>query len=114
MSVIQLPCDASVASVAAADVPCLLYFTATWCGPCRAVYPEVEAIARDYEGRLCVVKVDIDEHTELADQAAVASVPTFQLVRAPSGGYRGGAGVLAACTGADAVALRAMLARHVP
>lgn len=59
-----------------ADVPVLVDFGATWCGPCRALAPIVEKIAQDYQGRVKVVTVDIDDCTEVTKKYGVKSVPT--------------------------------------
>lgn len=60
--------------------PVVIDFFATWCGPCKALAPQLERLARDYEGRLKVLKVDIDKNTALADAAGIRSVPTLFLV----------------------------------
>lgn len=51
-------------------------FSATWCGPCRALSPVIEQIANDYAGKALVGKVDVDECPELAERFAIMSVPT--------------------------------------
>ena len=61
--------------------PTLVDFYADWCGPCRAMGPVVDALANDLEGRANVVKVNVDESPELADQYGVQSIPTFIVVR---------------------------------
>jgi thioredoxin 1/putative thioredoxin len=62
-----------------AEVPVLVEFTADWCQPCKAIAPEVEAFASEMEGKLQVVKVDIDKSQMLARQLRIQSVPTFML-----------------------------------
>ena len=52
-------------------------FYATWCGPCRQIAPTMEQLAKEYEGRLKIYKVDIDKHRELADQYQIQSIPAF-------------------------------------
>jgi len=54
-------------------------FSATWCGPCRAMAPTVERLAARFNGRADVVKIDIDRDNELASVHGVRSVPTFLL-----------------------------------
>ena len=63
--------------VLASDVPVLLEFGAEWCGPCRQVAPELEALASELAGKAKVVTVDIDRSPLLAQQMRVQSVPTF-------------------------------------
>ena len=82
------------------DIPLLVDFWATWCGPCRMVAPIVEEIADEYDGRIKVGKVNVDEEPELAMQFRVASIPTLmvfkngQLVNTAVG-YRPKADILA-------------------
>jgi thioredoxin len=57
--------------------PVLLEFSATWCGPCQQVKPEVHAFAEQVKGRAEVVMIDIDQNRALADQYNVHAVPTF-------------------------------------
>ena len=62
-----------------AETPVLVQFTADWCQPCKTIAPEVEAFATEMEGKLQVVKVDIDKSQALARQLRIQSVPTFML-----------------------------------
>ncbi len=59
--------------------PVLVDFSATWCGPCKKLEPIVHELAGDYEGRLKVVKVDVDRAPQTAARFAVMSVPTILL-----------------------------------
>lgn len=58
------------------EVPVLVDFWASWCGPCRMVAPVMDQLAEAYEGRAKIVKVDIDKEGELAVEHAVMSIPT--------------------------------------
>jgi thioredoxin 1 len=68
-------------TVLASDKPFLVDFWATWCGPCLAIAPHVEAIANDNVGKLGVGKLNIDEHPMIAGQLGVRSIPTLILFK---------------------------------
>ncbi|TNE56458.1 MAG: thioredoxin [Bacteroidetes bacterium] len=59
----------------------LLDFHATWCGPCRAMVPVLDALKDDLGDRVHIYKIDVDENTDLAVQMKVMGVPTFVLFR---------------------------------
>ena len=74
--------DASFeAEVLQAKQPVLVDFWAVWCGPCRAVAPIVDEIAREYNGKLKVVKVDVDENQEISAKYGVSSIPTLMIFK---------------------------------
>ena len=62
------------------ETPVLVEFTADWCAPCKQIAPEVEAFARDMEGKAKVVKIDVDRSPVIAQQLRIQSVPTFMVV----------------------------------
>ena len=59
----------------------LVDFFATWCGPCKMMSPVVDELSREYEGRLKVGKVNVDENTNVAQQYRVMSIPTILLIK---------------------------------
>lgn len=56
-------------------------FFATWCGPCKMLAPAVEQIAESYDGKVTVVKIDIDQETELTNSYGIMSVPTVLFIK---------------------------------
>ena len=61
------------------DVPVLVDFTATWCGPCKLLAPIVEKLADEFEGKVRVGKCDIDDAPETAAKYGIRSVPTVMV-----------------------------------
>ncbi len=64
------------AEVLKSDKPVLIDFTATWCGPCKALAPIVEDVAKQYDGKLKVAKLDIDDSPGIATRFGIRGVPT--------------------------------------
>lgn len=63
------------------DLPVLVDFWADWCGPCKMLSPIIADIAKEYEGKVKVGKINIDEEQELAMKYRVASIPTLVLFK---------------------------------
>ena len=58
------------------SVPVLVDFSATWCQPCKALAPVIEAVAKEFTGKIAVFKVDIDQATQTAVRFGIQGVPT--------------------------------------
>ena len=68
-------------AVLESDVPVLVDFWAPWCGPCKMAAPVLEKIAGEYDGRLKICKVNIDDERQVATQYGIMSIPTMFLFK---------------------------------
>ncbi len=62
------------------DLPCIIDFYADWCGPCKMVEPILEELAKEYEGKLRVYRVNTDQEQELAGVFGIRSIPSLLFV----------------------------------
>jgi thioredoxin 1 len=65
------------AEVAKSTVPVIADFWAEWCGPCKMIAPVLRDLARDYNGKIKIAKIDVDAEGELAQQFNIVSIPTI-------------------------------------
>ena len=92
-------------AVLQSDKPVLVDFWAEWCGPCRMIAPAVEELADDYDGRVAVGKLNIDENPNTPTKFGVRSIPTLLL-------FTGGEVVEATVGVAGKEQLAALLDKH--
>ena len=82
MADIQQVSDSSFdGDVLKADVPVLIDFWAPWCGPCRAIAPIVEELASEYDGKLKIVKMNVDDNPQTPAQYGVRGIPNLILFK---------------------------------
>ena len=81
MTVVKLTDDNFEEVVTFSEIPVLVDYWATWCGPCKMVGPIVEEIASEYAERLKVAKLDVDTNQDLAIQQNVISIPTLLIFK---------------------------------
>lgn len=65
----------------ATELPIVLDFSATWCGPCRQLAPIIDELAKEYDGAIAVGKCDIEEAVELTDEYNIRNVPTVIFIK---------------------------------
>ncbi|MEM1306595.1 MAG: thioredoxin [Pseudomonadota bacterium] len=69
------------AEVLKADTPVLVDFFAEWCGPCKAMAPALEEVAKDMEGRVKIAKVDVDQSPDITTKYGIQAMPTLILFK---------------------------------
>jgi thioredoxin 1 len=81
MKTLEISSATEFEKVTAQDKPVLIDFWAAWCGPCKMVAPEVEALVEIYEGKAVVCKIDVDKQAEIATRFQVMSIPTLVFLK---------------------------------
>ena len=75
--IIYISGDNWESEVIKSDTPVLVDFWAEWCGPCKAIAPILDELAKDHTGKLKIAKVNVDENQELAGEHGIRSIPTL-------------------------------------
>jgi thioredoxin 1 len=68
-------------AVLGSDVPVLVDFWAEWCGPCKAIAPLLDDVAKAYDGKVKIVKINIDDNPQTPRQYSVRGIPTLMMFK---------------------------------
>jgi len=79
--IIELSDDTFEQEVLKSDVPVLVDYWAEWCGPCKMIAPVLEEVAGDYDGRLKVAKLNIDDNPDTPPAYGIRGIPTLMLFK---------------------------------
>ena len=81
MSILSLSDDSFEQDVLKSSIPVLVDYWAEWCGPCKSIAPVLEEIAQEYEGKLVVAKLNIDDNADTAPKYGIRGIPTLMIFK---------------------------------
>ena len=103
---VQTLTDSNFEQAINAGKPVLVDFWAEWCGPCRRLAPTVDELAGDYDGKMVVGKLNVDENPNVSGRFSIRGIPTLLL-------FKGGQVVEQVVGLADKASLKKVIDRHV-
>lgn len=80
-NVLQVTDENFEAEVLQSELPTLVDFWATWCGPCRAIAPVVEELSEDYDGKVKIAKLNVDDSPTTPGKYGIRAIPTLILFK---------------------------------
>lgn len=106
MAEVVITNDNFESEVLKSELPVLVDFWAVWCGPCKVLSPLVEELAHEYEGKLKVGKVNVDEENDLSTKYQILSIPTLKF-------FKGGQEVGEIIGAAPRTTIEAEIKKHI-
>lgn len=79
--IVQVTEDTFVEEVINSDIPVLVDFWATWCGPCKMIAPLLVAVADEYDGKIKICKMDVENNNETPNKYGVRGIPTLMIFK---------------------------------
>lgn len=73
--------DANYEEIATTDKLIMIDFWAQWCGPCKNLSPVVDDLAKEYEGKAIIAKVDVDENADIVEKFSIRNIPTILFIK---------------------------------
>ena len=80
-AIVHVTDDSFEEDVLQSDIPVLVDYWAEWCGPCKMIAPILDDVAGDYEGKLKIAKLNIDENSQTAPQYGIRGIPTLMIFK---------------------------------
>jgi thioredoxin 1 len=79
--ILEVTDDTFEAEIVNSDIPAMVDFWAAWCGPCKMVAPVVEELAQDYDGKIKIAKMDVDQNRQTPAKFGIRNIPTLILFK---------------------------------